>query len=247
MDIQTAGGAPNQVEKQSTASKTPAVENSPKAAQTVAPVSTPSASQRAQATPAVRKIAKEYKINLALVKPTGPKGRVTKEDVLLYVQQANKTRVPVEMPPHVTESTSSRPATTAAAAAQDQVVPIRGVQRLMVKSMTAARQVQHLTYCEEVTFDNMKLLRSELKSQFGKVGVKISYMPLLIKATSLALLQFPMLNASVNSEVTEMTYHANHNIGVAMDTAKGLVVPVIREVQNKSIFEIARELAALQV
>jgi 2-oxoisovalerate dehydrogenase E2 component (dihydrolipoyl transacylase) len=93
----------------------------------------------------------------------------------------------------------------------------------------------------------MKLLRHELKSHFSKRGVKISYMPLLIKATSMALKQYPMMNATVNSDVTEMIYHENHNIGIAMDTPKGLVVPVIKQVQNKSVFEIAYELNQLQV
>lgn len=214
---------------------------------------------RAQATPAVRKLAKEYDIDLASIQPTGPKGRVTKEDVLLFVQKGNKSRVPLNFAPpsvsdekpFVSKAASSHNDSVASSprpsGAGDQKVPIRGVQRLMVKSMTAALQVQHLTYCEEVVFDNIKTLRGELKSIFAKKGVKISYMPLLIKATSMALSQFPILNATVNADVTEMIYHENHNIGIAMDTPKGLVVPVVRQVQNKSIFEIARDLNQLQV
>jgi 2-oxoisovalerate dehydrogenase E2 component (dihydrolipoyl transacylase) len=106
--------------------------------------------------------------------------------------------------------------------------------------------VQHLTYCEEIAFDKIKKLRHDLKKQAASKGIKISYMPILIKATSLALTQFPSLNATVNSDVSEMIYHANHNIGVAIDTPKGLVVPVIKEVQKKSIFEIAAALNELQ-
>jgi pyruvate/2-oxoglutarate dehydrogenase complex dihydrolipoamide acyltransferase (E2) component len=68
-----------------------------------------------------------------------------------------------------------------------------------------------------------------------------------VKAISLALLQYPILNATVNENVTEMTYHANHNIGIAIDTPKGLLVPVIREIQNKSIIEIAKDIHILQV
>lgn len=117
---------------------------------------------------------------------------------------------------------------------------------MMVKSMTAALQVQHLTYCEEISFDKLKKLRNDLKVQAAARGVKLSYMPIMIKATSMALLQFPMLNATVNAEVTEMTYHANHNIGIAMDTPRGLVVPVLKQVQNKSILEIAADLGQLQ-
>jgi 2-oxoisovalerate dehydrogenase E2 component (dihydrolipoyl transacylase) len=89
-------------------------------------------------------------------------------------------------------------------------------------------------------------LRQDLKKQATLKGVKVSYMPIIIKATSLALKQFPMLNASVNADVTEVTHHVNHNIGVAVDTQKGLIVAVIKEVQNKSIFEIAAALNQLQ-
>eukprot|EP01039_Chlorochromonas_danica_P002557 gene2557-2798_t len=228
------------------------------ASSTVGADNTASERLRAQATPAVRKLAKEYDINLASIQPTGPKGRVTKEDVLLFVQKGNKSRVPLNFAPpsvsdekpFVSKAASSNNDSVASsprlAGAGDQKVPIRGVQRLMVKSMTAALQVQHLTYCEEVVFDNIKTLRSELKSIFAKKGVKISYMPLLIKATSMALAQFPILNATVNADVTEMIYHENHNVGIAMDTPKGLVVPVVKQVQNKSIFEIARDLNQLQ-
>lgn len=116
----------------------------------------------------------------------------------------------------------------------------------MVKSMTAALQVQHLTYSDELIVDQLLGIRDDLKAEGKKIGVKVSIMPLIIKATSLALLQFPMLNATVNNDCSEMIYHSSHNIGIAMDTANGLVVPVIRSVQNKSIFEIARELNALQ-
>ncbi len=108
-------------------------------------------------------------------------------------------------------------------------------------------QVPHLTLGEEVIFDNLKRLRTELRPSFEQKGLKLSYMPLIIKATSMSLLQFPMLNASLNVDATELTYHASHNIGVAMDTPKGLIVPVIKNVQDKSITEIAKELADLQV
>lgn len=209
-------------------------------------------------TPAVRKIAKENHIDLAQVTATGPKGRITKEDVLVYLQggrsvagssTAVKSHAPVASQQTKTPPVPSvKPASTSSpsALAMDQKVPIRGVQRMMVKSMTAALQVQHLTYCEEISFDKLKKLRNDLKVQAAARGVKLSYMPIMIKATSMALLQFPMLNATVNAEVTEMTYHANHNIGIAMDTPRGLVVPVLKQVQNKSILEIAADLGQLQ-
>lgn len=211
-------------------------------------------SDKVLTTPAVRKIAKENKVNLSAVRPTGPKGRITKEDILNHIQ-GKTSSAPTTFAPargadskpaaHVEKEVHAAPVHHAPSA-EDVRVPIRGVQRLMVKSMTAANQVKHLTLCEEITFDKIKQLRKELKGPLSKQGIKLSYMPLIIKATSLALLQYPMLNATVNGDVTEMIHHHNHNIGVAMDTPKGLVVPVIKHVQNKSIVEIARELNQLQ-
>lgn len=197
------------------------------------------------ATPAVRKLAKENKIDLAVVTGTGPKHRVTKEDVLLFIQRGGKAASPVSV--SEVRNEAKHLSATNVSNIEDQRVPIRGVQRLMVKSMNAAAQVQHLTYCEEIQFNKFKALRDNLKGSLQKHhGLKLSYMPLLIKATSLALTKFPMLNATVNADVTEMIYHGQHNIGVAMDTPKGLIVPVIKGVQQKSVIEVASELSLLQ-
>jgi len=207
------------------------------------------------ATPAVRKIAKENNISLSNIVGTGPKNRVTKEDVLLYLQRGSKSVPSVTISARTTSNAAASPEVGSfekinnrnLVQSGDQRVAIRGIQRLMVKSMNAAAQVQHLTYCEEVQFNKFKSLRDNLKGELHKrFGIKLSYMPLLIKATSLALIQYPMLNATVNADVTEIVYHSQHNIGVAMDTPKGLIVPVIKSVQSKSIVEIALELNLLQ-
>ena len=217
------------------------------------------AGDRAQATPAVRKIAKENGIDLNKVVGSGPRGRILKEDVVRLTSRREGSSVGAPVTAH--QPSQPQPQAPPAAAAlsrkvhhhhhqqalgEDVHVPIRGVQRLMVKSMTAALQVQHLTYCEEVVLDKMVVLRKDLK-EIGKArNVKISYMPIMIKAASVALQQFPMLNATVSADVSETVHHAHHNIGVAMDTPRGLIVPVIKHVQSKSIFDIAAELASLQ-
>lgn len=202
-----------------------------------------SSSSKVQTTPAVRRIAKENNVDLSQVRATGPKGRITKEDVQLYLKGG---RVSPAAPPAASPATKSS-VSESTSSEEDIVVPIRGMQRLMVKSMTAANQVPHLTLCEEVIFDNLKALRSQLKQGMDKKGIKLSYLPFIIKATSLALSQYPQLNATVNESVTAVTQHAAHNIGVAMDTPKGLIVPVIKNVQKKSILQIAQDLATLQV
>jgi len=212
-------------------------------------------------TPAVRKIAKENSIDLHRLQGTGPKGRILKEDVLNFL---NGTKGYIDAPLTSTQTTETKDTSTNASSSSTSssvtitskstkdnqtVVPIRGVQRLMVKSMTAALEVPHMGYSEEIVMDSLINLRKQLKEGLDRKGnskVKLSYMPFILKATSLALSEYPILNATINKEVTEMTYHSNHNIGVAMDTPKGLIVPVIKEVQNMSIVEIANELSHLQ-
>jgi 2-oxoisovalerate dehydrogenase E2 component (dihydrolipoyl transacylase) len=89
-------------------------------------------------------------------------------------------------------------------------------------------------------------LRRDLKALAERHGVKLSYMPLLLKAASLALRDFPVLNASLSPDESEIVYHAAHNIGLAMDTPNGLVVPNVKDVHTKSILEIAADINALQ-
>lgn len=201
-----------------------------------APVST----SKVLTTPAVRKFAKENKVDLNLVNATGVKGRISKEDVIFFLN-GDKNESPIS-----SSSPSSSSTTKLVTSVEDKIVPIRGVQRIMVKSMKAALEVQHLTYSDEIVVDGLIAIRSLLKSDAEKMNIKLSFMPLIIKATSLALAQYPVLNTTVNKDCSEMTYHGNHNIGVAMDTSKGLIVPVIKGVQNMSIYDIARELAVLQ-
>ncbi len=223
-------------------------------------------------TPSVRKIAKENSISLsALVGgkyANGPKGRILKEDILAYIRDgmpstssvptstssvssgANAATPAVSVVSQTPPSTSHRNSSFFGLGEMTKTVPIRGVQRLMVKSMDAARQVQTFVYADEVTVDSLVSLRSELiaaNKRYGDKGLKISYMPLLLKAASISLKKYPMLNSAVNKDASEVTYFASHNVGVAMDTPKGLVVPVVKNVQDLSIFEIAAEIQRLQV
>ena len=112
--------------------------------------------------------------------------------------------------------------------------------------MNAANQIKHLTLGEELDFNGMISLRKRLKPLAAKQNVKLSYMPLLLKAVSLSLREHPSINATVNADATEITIHGSHNIGVAMDTPKGLIVPVIKNVESMTVWEIAKELNLLQ-
>ncbi|KAF1794242.1 Chloramphenicol acetyltransferase-like domain [Phytophthora cactorum] len=129
---------------------------------------------------------------------------------------------------------------------QDTVVPLTPIQKMMVKSMNAALKIPHFGYADEIRMDALYELRKELKPLAELRGVKLSFMPFIIKAASLALKHYPMLNATVNESESELTLVAAHNISVAMDTPTGLIVPNVKNVQAKSIIEIAEDLNRLQ-
>ncbi len=229
-------------------------------------------------TPAVRRLAKEYGVDLALVRPTGPQSRVLKGDVLDFIRTRNggdggglamtmpspavlngaAASASPQQPPILLPTTAAAPVPVAqqpmpvlpppgplsAAVLTEPVrVPVRGVMRQMIKSMNASLKIPHFGYQDEVTMDKATALRDSLKPLAVAQGLpKFTYLPLMLKAASLALLQYPILNASLSPDETEVVYHPDHHIGVAMATPKGLVVPVLRAVQTKSILQIAREL-----
>jgi 2-oxoisovalerate dehydrogenase E2 component (dihydrolipoyl transacylase) len=189
-------------------------------------------------TPSVRKYARENNIDLNSIQGSGPKGRIRIEDVKFGSSGVVGSNI---------DGQRNAPITPALGPliGNDEVVPIRGVQRLMVKSMDAANKVQHLTYHDEVQVNELISIRSSINSA-NSDGMKLSYLPFIMKAVSLALSHYPALNATVSSDATEMTLHSSHNLGIAMDTPKGLVVPVVRNIQDKSISSIAAELDILQ-
>lgn len=213
----------------------------------------------------MRRIARENGIaDLRVIKGTGKDGRVTKEDVLRHVETGGaKTAAtaPVSAPaPAPTPAPAAMPAPVAATAIPatpvpvvfsgsipaDTVQPVKGLARAMVKSMAAAWTVPHFGYCDEIVMDSLINAREALKPLAAERGIKLSYLPLIVKATSLALAAHPSLNAHVAPDASAVTIKGSHNIGVAMDTPRGLIVPNIKAVQARSVLEIAQELLRLQ-
>eukprot|EP00897_Mesotaenium_endlicherianum_P010475 jgi/Mesen1/9456/ME000627S08846 len=132
-------------------------------------------------------------------------------------------------------------------AGADHVIPIRGFRRTMARTMAAATAVPHFNLMEEVNVDALIALRSTLREAATREGVeRLTHLPLVVKALSRALLQHPQLNSTVDAHVTEVTCRASHNIGIAMATPNGLVVPNIKDCQTLSVLQIAMELARLR-
>lgn len=184
--------------------------------------------------PSVRRLAKENSIDVARIQGTGRNGRVLKEDVLRFLGLSADDAA---TPPAQQKLLILQP---------DRTVPIKGFQKAMVQTMTQALKIPHFVYSDELSVTQLTRLRRDVRTQLEEAGnVKLSAMPFFIKAASNALRRFPALNASVDENCTNVTFRSAHNIGVAMDTKVGLAVPVIKNVQQLSVMEIAQELNRL--
>ncbi|KAK0396201.1 hypothetical protein QR680_001619 [Steinernema hermaphroditum] len=192
------------------------------------------------ATPAVRRIAMESKVNLLDVAGSGKDGRVLKEDVLRFLGQISKAPSNTSYTPHTSSASISK-----GEFQDDEIVPVRGYTRAMVKSMSEALKIPHFGYNDEINVGRLVELRDQLKHISRERDIKMSYMPMFIKAASLALARFPMLNASADEKFENIIYKASHNICIAMDTPGGLVVPNIKNCEQRNLWEVAEELNRL--
>ncbi|KAM4721824.1 lipoamide acyltransferase component of branched-chain alpha-keto acid dehydrogenase complex, mitochondrial [Rhinophrynus dorsalis] len=215
------------------------------------------------ATPAVRRLAMENNIKLSEVVGSGKDGRILKEDILGFLAKQTGAILPpspqleiTPPPPKLDISKQTQKDKTASITApltkpvvftgKDVTEPLKGFHKAMVKTMSAALKIPHFGYCDEIDMSRLVQLREELKPMAEARGVRLSFMPFFLKAASLGLTQYPILNASVDENCQNITYKAAHNIGIAMDTQQGLIVPNVKNVQVRSIFEIAAELNRLQ-
>lgn len=175
------------------------------------------------ATPAVRRIAMENQISLKDIKGTGKNGRVMKEDILAFVERGK---------PKDQQKCS--------------VVPLTTVQKVMTRTMSDSLKIPQFVLSDEVNLSRLVQLRSEAKEIATKKGIKLSYLPFIVKAVSKALLEFPILNSSFDVQREEILLKSSHNIGIAVDSPAGLLVPNIKDVQSLSISQIAQEVNRLQ-
>uniref|UniRef100_A0A182XLS8 Dihydrolipoamide acetyltransferase component of pyruvate dehydrogenase complex n=1 Tax=Anopheles quadriannulatus TaxID=34691 RepID=A0A182XLS8_ANOQN len=198
-------------------------EDTKAAAQQAGLVAAAAASGKVLATPAVRRIAMENKVDLSKVPATGRNGRVLKGDVLEFLEVIPKGTVKPH--PSLVAKEQRKAETTAPLDLKqaETVVPLKGV---------------------DVT--RLVAVRAELKEEAAARGVKLTYMPFFLKAASNALLQHPILNSSFDEPSESVIYKRYHNISVAMQTPQGLVVPNVKSVEQKSILQIAQDLNALQ-
>ena len=193
-------------------------------------ISAAATSDKVLTTPAVRKMAREHSLDLATIAGTGKQGRVLKEDVLAYLNQ----------------KAGKQTATVQVNSIQDRREPIKGVRKIMAERMAdSVATIPHFSFIDELDITALMGLRSDLVKNHSSDDLKITLMPLFIKALSLALNEFPIVNSRANTEFTELTYLASHNIGMAVDGKTGLLVPNIKNVQQLGLLDVAREVNRL--
>jgi pyruvate dehydrogenase E2 component (dihydrolipoamide acetyltransferase) len=191
-------------------------------------------SEKPLATPATRKLARDLGLDLRQVPPTGPRGRVTNEDVHAASGGAAPAR----------NTRSARRQTLQPAA--DRRLPFVGVRRLIAERMQQSKHTAaHFTFVEECDASRLMSLRERLKPEAAARGTELTYMPFIVKAVCAALKKNPMLNSSLDVEHNELVLHGRCNIGIAAATEQGLVVPVIHGADELDLFEIATEVNRL--
>ena len=195
----------------------------------------------AAAGPAVRRLARQLGVELRRVRPSGAGGRITAEDVRAHVRETNEQ----------VAATMSRGVTPPGSPDTDEYGGVRlekmsrlrqTIARNMVESYTTIPQ---LTNFDDADVTELEDMREQSKDDYADRGIKLTSLPFLIKAVASALKRHPLLNASVDMDEHQIIYKEYVNIGIAVDTERGLVVPVLRDADRKSIAQIASELDEL--
>ncbi len=219
--------------------------------------------------PAVRRLAREHSVDLARVAGTGAGGRITKDDVVAYVgrggaavapaasfapaalqapmaEAARPAALPVAAPaalpaPSYAPAAAAAPAPPPAAGALEEVVPMTTVRRAIAEQMArSAYTATHVTTFDEVEMTAVEALRKRWRETLAGKGVKLTYTPFFVKAAAMALREWPLLNASVVGD--SVVYKKYYHVGVAVGADRGLIVPVIRDCDRKTVVEIARDI-----
>jgi pyruvate dehydrogenase E2 component (dihydrolipoamide acetyltransferase) len=192
------------------------------------------------ATPATRKLARDLGVDLSTIAASGPNGRVTHDDVRQAAQG------------HAQSATTAGGQVAAAVARapisvahdnSDERVPFRGVRKKIAENMHRSRQTAaHFTYVEECDMTELVALRKRAKARAEERGIKLSFLPFIVKAVVAGLKKFPIVNSTLDEAKQEIVIRKRYHVGVAAATAEGLVVPVLRDADQRSLFDMAKSL-----
>lgn len=198
-----------------------------------------STTSRTLATPVARHLANDLGIDINSINGTGENGRVLKEDIYLATQESsqNVTRSTeqvkdIKMPAMPTENI--------------QRVPITKLRKTIVKTMVTSKAIiPHTVMMDEFDITSLVNFRKDQKELAANKGIKLTYMAFIVKAITLTMKDYPIFNSSFDHEKEEIIYKGFMNIGIAVDTPEGLIVPNIKNADKKSIFELAKEIESL--
>ncbi len=251
-----AASAPAQAAKSATPEK-PASEKKAEAA-SAAPSDEEGSShedgEHARSSPLVRKIAREHSVNLSQVEGTGLGGRITKQDILAFVEGKSTRPAPTAAPtPSAAAPAPAAPAAIAAkvatppspAAIPGDVVPLTKMRKIIAERMIESRRTSAHVHCMfEVDITKIVHLRNKMKSGFEqRHGARLTFMPFFVRAAIIALQQFPIVNASLDGD--NIRYHRNINVGIAVALDWGLIVPVLKNAGELNFLGLQRGISDL--
>ena len=191
--------------------------------------------RRTKSSPLVRKIAAENNVDISQIQGSGVSGRVTKTDILDYIQK------PAEAP----ATPERRPAAESFKPGEAmRLEPLSVMRKKIAQHMVMSKQTSaHVTTVFEFDFTNIEKLRQQYKSTYAERGVKITYLPFVVQAVIAGLREFPIMNASMDEN--NIIHHRDYNIGIAVALEWGLIVPVVKNADEKNILGLARTIADL--
>lgn len=193
--------------------------------------------KKALATPVARKLAKDLGVDINEIEGTGPAGRVMKEDIQAFADRKPdaKEEKPKTAPQPFAQDTDGR----------ERREKISRIRKTIAQKMTESQQkLVHTTTMEEIDVSALAAFREKHKTRVGE-DVKLTFLPLILKAILLALKEFPEFNSSFDEETDEIIFKSYYNIGIATDTERGLMVPVVFDADRKSVLELAKEIETL--
>jgi 2-oxoisovalerate dehydrogenase E2 component (dihydrolipoyl transacylase) len=196
---------------------------------------------RVIATPHVRRLARQLGIDIEKVNGTGPIGRVTEEDLKSFGKEGQDTKNQ-----HDQRAVSSMVRLPQADSSREERIPIRGIRKKIAEHMVKSVSIiPHVTHVDEMEMEALRALRERVKPFAEEKQIKLTFLPFFVKAIVVALKEFKTFNASIDDEKGEIVLKNYYNIGIAIDTKEGLLVPVIKDADQKSILQIAEDITKL--
>ena len=198
---------------------------------------------RVMASPSVRRLARELGTDLGSVPGTGPQGRVLKTDIEAFAQGGSARFAAAGMSGGMAMDAGPATVPRAFPAGGEERVPIKGLRKAIAEKMRYSKDhAAHFTYVEEADATNLVKLRAQAKDMGAQQGVKVTFLPFIMKAMVATLRHFPIMNSTMDEEAREYVMKHYFNIGLSIQTDQGLTAPVVKNVEHKSIFELSRDI-----